>query len=376
MKIAMIGQKGIPSRAGGIEIHVEELSKRLVQLGLKVDVYCRKGYCRAEETGYNGIELKYAPYIQTKHMDSITHTFFATIKALLAKTDIFHYHALGPSTLAFIPRLLGKKVVCTVHGLDWKRGKWGGFAKKYLLFGEYSTAQFSHMTINVSNNLVHYYKSKYHKETVYIPNGIEKKDIMEPDIIRRKYSLGKDGYILFLARLVPEKGAHYLIEAYKSIDTCKKLVIAGGASHSEEYVKSIYHLAGNDDRILFTGHVEGNELAELYSNAYLYVLPSDIEGLPISLLEAMSYGNCCLTSDIKENASVIEEMGYTFKSGDVNDLRRVLAELLEKGNEINKIKSKVRKFVLEKYNWDEAAYKTLQVYNNVMERATQGVPSA
>jgi len=365
MKIAMIGQKGIPSRAGGIEIHVEELSKLLVNLGCEVEVYCRKKYCDVLLNEYNGIRLKYTPFIGTKHLEAITHTFFSTIKALLSKTDIFHYHALGPSTLAFIPRLFGKKVVCTVHGLDWQRGKWGGLASRYLLLGEYATAKFAHKTINVSKSLVKYYKDKYNKETVYIPNGVDKKEICEPDIIVKKYNLKKDGYILFLSRLVPEKGAHYLINAYKNLNSDKKLVIAGGASHSNDYVKEIHYLADNNSNIIFTGFVKGKELEELYANSYIYVLPSDIEGLPISLLEAMSYGNCCLVSNIPENTDVIENMGYTFKKGNVEELTSILHNLLENEENVNLIRKKVSSFVLEKYKWEEIANKTFELYKNL-----------
>lgn len=368
MKIAMIGQKGLPSRAGGIEIHVEEIAKRLVNYNCEVDVYCRKGYCETLQKEFNGVKVKYAPYFHTKHLDAITHTFFSTIKALFSKTNIFHYHALGPSTLAFIPRLFGKKVVCTVHGLDWQRGKWGGFATKFLKFGEYATAKFSNATINVSKNLVSYYKSKYNKDTVYIPNGIDKQNILEPNIILKKYNLNKNDYILFLARLVPEKGAHYLIEAYKKLKTKKMLVIAGGASHSDKYVKDLANLAENNNRILFTGFVQGNELAELYSNAYLYVLPSDIEGLPISLLEAMSYGNCCVTSDIPENVDVIEDIGYTFKKGDVKDLSIVLQKVLDEKDTVALIKEKVQNFVLTKYKWEDIANRTFILYKNVLEK--------
>ena len=369
MKIAMIGQKGIPSRAGGIEIHVEEIGKRLVQYGCEVEVYCRKGYCNIEEENFLGIKIKHAPFIHTKHLDAITHTFFSTMKALFSRVDIFHYHALGPSTLALIPRLFGKKVVCTVHGLDWQRGKWGGAATSFLKFGEYASAKFPHATINVSSNLVKYYKEKYNISTTYIPNGIERQVIIEPNIILKKYSLRKDDYILFLARLVPEKGAHYLIEAYKSLNTNKKLVVAGGTSHSDKYVKELYDLAEDNNNIIFTGFVKGKELAELYSNAYVYVLPSDIEGLPISLLEAMSYGNCCLVSDIPENTSVIESFGYSFIRGDVNDLSNVLSKLIEKKEDVERIKSNVQEYVLLNYSWEEIANSTLNFYKEIIKKS-------
>ncbi len=365
MRIAMIGQKGIPSRSGGIEVHVEEISKRLVEMDCEVDVYCRKGYCSEKQVRmYKGINIKYSPYIHSKHLDAITHTFTSTIKALFSGCDIFHYHALGPATLSFIPRIFGKKVVCTVHGLDWQRGKWGGFASRYLKFGEYASVKFANLTINVSENLVDYYDKKYGIETVFIPNGAEKHDIIEPDTIKVKYNLERDNYILFLARLVPEKGAHYLIQAYKKAKTDKKLVIAGGSSHSNDYEEELHCLAENNPNIIFTGYVSGRELEELYSNAYFYVLPSDIEGLPISLLEAMSYGNCCLTSDIPENINVISNMGYHFKKADIDDLIAQMNALVSNTDLVYSIKERVKDFVLEKYNWEDITIRTLNVYKN------------
>lgn len=368
MKIAMIGQKGIPSRSGGIEIHVEEISKRLVKIDCEVDVYCRKGYCSNSSDCYEGIHLKFAPYIHSKHLDAITHTFTSTIKALFSGCDIFHYHALGPATLSFIPRIFGKKVVCTVHGLDWQRGKWGGFASKYLKFGEYASARFAHKTINVSENLVKYYSEKYGIDTKFIPNGVEKHDKVEPDIIKSSYGLEKDSYILFLARLVPEKGAHYLIEAYKKLKTDKKLVIAGGSSHSTEYETSLHNLGEDNQNIIFTGFVSGQLLEELYSNAYLYVLPSDIEGLPISLLEAMSFGNCCLTSDIPENQTVVKNMGFTFKKGDVDDLYRSIDKLLNNQEVVYNIRDEAQKYVCDKYNWENITCSTYEVYRSLISK--------
>ncbi len=368
MKVAMIGQKGIPSRAGGIEIHVEEISKRLVYLDCEVEAYCRKGYCDKEfnDSKYEGITIKYTPFIKSKHLDAITHTFTATIRALLSKCDIFHYHALGPSTLAFIPRLFRKKVVCTVHGLDWQRGKWGKFASSYLKFGEYSTAKFSHKTINVSKNLVDHYREKYNLKTTYIPNGVERPELRKPLSIKDKYQLNTDDYILFLARLVPEKGIHYLIDAYSKIKTEKKLVIAGGASHSSDYENELRNMARENKNIIFTGFVRGEELAELYSNAYFYVLPSDIEGLPISLLEAMSYGNCCLVSDIPENIAVVSTMGYSFEKSNPDDLADKLNMLIQDESKVLSVKKYAGDYILRKYNWDRIAVETKNVYKELM----------
>jgi len=374
MKIAMIGQKAIPSRTGGIEIHVEEISKRIVKKGIGINVYCRKGYCEQVHNGkYEGINICYTPFIKSKHLDAITHTLTATIHALFSGCDIFHYHALGPSTLAFLPRLFGRKVICTVHGLDWQRGKWKGFATKYLKFGEYATAKFSHKTINVSQNLVKYYKDKYGLDTQYIPNGVEEPETLNADIIKTKYGLSKNDYILFLARLVPEKGVHYLIEAYKKLKTQKKLVIAGGSSHSNEYEKELHDMAKGNNNIIFTGFVSGRELEELYSNAYIYVLPSDVEGLPISLLEAMSYGKACLVSDIPQNLEVIQKgkedrYGFSFRSGNIGSLAKKLDYLLNNPVLLERMGIEVQNHVIKEYNWDKITDETLSIYRQVLDK--------
>ncbi|WP_027628985.1 glycosyltransferase family 4 protein [Ruminiclostridium cellobioparum] len=380
MKIAMIGQKGIPSRAGGIEIHVEEISKRLACLGYEVEVYCRKNYCDTDPKNkkYCGTALKFTPFINTKHLDAITHTFTATIHALLSGCDIFHYHALGPSTLSFLPRIFGKKVVCTVHGLDWQRGKWGRLASAYLKFGEYAAAKFSHKLISVSKNLADYYKEKYGKDAVYIPNGVERPDMLKPLIIKEKYGLDYNDYVLFLARIVPEKGAHYLIEAFKRADTDKKLVIAGGLSHSGDYGRQLEQLSRDNENIIFTGFVRDRELAELYSNAYFYVLPSDVEGLPISLLEAMSYGCCCLVSNITENTDVIGTMGYSFEKSRVEDLLNKIDLLIKDKSKVENVRKRVSAYILHKYNWDRIAVETKNIYKSLgksgkkAERRLQG----
>jgi glycosyltransferase involved in cell wall biosynthesis len=354
----MIGQKGIPSRANGIDIHVEELSKRLVYLGYEVEAYCTKSHCDRVfiHKKFAGIVIKYS---------SIAHTFTATLKALLSSCDIFHYHGLGPSSLAFIPRVFGKKVVCTVHGLDWQRGKMPRLKVDFLKFGEYATAKFAHKTINVSKNLVEYYRDKYKLETEYIPNGIDRPDILKSNIIRQEYGLETNRYILFLSRLAPEKGAHYLIEAFNQISTDKKLVIAGGNNKPNHYERQLRNMAENNKNIIFTGFVRDQELAELYSNTYFYVLPSNVEGMPISLLEAMSYSNCCLVSDIPDNMAVISTMGYSFEKANVADLVDKLNMLLNNESKVLNVKKYSGEYIIRKYNWDQVALKTSNIYKSL-----------
>lgn len=361
MKIAYIGQKGIPSRAGGVEIHVEEIAKYMAKDN-DVTVYCRRNYCSQYFKEYKGIHIKYINSINSKHLDAITYTFLATIDAIKQKNQIIHYHALGPSLLSFIPKLFGIKVISTCHGLDWKRDKWNKIAKKVLKLGEYASVKFPDKTIAVSNSISCYLKEKYKKDIIYIPNGIDKKVCREVDEIRNKYNLDKNGYILFLARLVPEKGAHYLIDAFNKCKTNKKLVIVGGSSHSDDYVECLHGKAKDNKNIIFTGFLSGEILDELYYNAYLYVLPSEIEGLPISLLEAMAYGQCCLVSNIKENLEVIEDKAIAFKSKSVEDLQQKLQYLIDNTEIVNRYKSESKKYVLKKYNWDDVSKRTQNVY--------------
>ncbi len=372
MKIAMIGQKRIPSREGGVEIVVEELSTRLVNLGYEVICYNRSGKHSLDENinidnsrEYKGVKLIKCFTIDKKGLAALTSSFVATIKALFSKADVIHYHAEGPCVMIWIIKWFSKKrVIATIHGLDWQRAKWGGFASKYIKFGEKIAAKYADEIIVLSKNIQKYFKETYNRKTNYIPNGINEPTSMKPDIIRRKYNLKKDSYILFLGRLVPEKGVHYLIKAYQNLNTSKKLVIAGGSSDTNSYKEELISLANNNKNIIFTGFVEGYELAELYSNAYIYCLPSDLEGMPISLLEAMSYGNCCLVSNIPECTEVIEDKGLTFKKSNIKNLELELNKLLQNKKIIEKYQSQAQKYILEKYNWDDIVKKILKLYKD------------
>lgn len=367
MKIAMIGQKGIPSRSGGIEVHVEEIAKRLVKKGCDVEVYCRKAHCLEKSRFFCGIRTIFTPYINSKSLEAISHSLVSVLIAILRRSDVIHFHALGPSTLAFLPRIFGIKVVCTVHGLDWKRDKWGRLSKKYLMYGECATAKLANRTITVSESLVDYYKEKYGKEIEYISNGIEVKECVPANIITEKFRLEENSFILYLGRLVPEKGVHYLIQAYKRVNTSKKLVIAGGSSHSNGYERELHEMAGGNPDIIFTGFILGEMLEEIMSNAYIYVLPSDVEGMPISLLEALSYGRCCLVSDIGENKAVVSSYGYTFKQGDTDDLAYKLQMLLDNEEMTNNNRNRIIEYIEGEFSWDNSAEQTYRLYKKLLE---------
>ena len=371
MKIAMIGHKRIPSREGGVEVVVEQLSKRLVKKGHQVEVYNRKGKNVQDKNvdnnvrklkNYEGAKIITIPTINKKGIDAFLYSFFASFRALFGHYDVLHYHAEGSCAMLWIPHLFHKKIIVTIHGLDWQRSKWGGFATKYIKYGEKCAAKYADEIIVLSKGVQKYFKDTYGRETVVIPNGVEKPEIKEARIIKNKYGLDKDSYILFLARIVPEKGLDYLIDAYNKIETDKKLVIAGGASHTNNYLQHIKEKVKSNENIIMTGFVQGEELDELYSNCYLYCLPSDIEGMPLSLLEAMSYGDCCLTSDITECSEVIQEKGILFEKSSVKELIQKLQFLCDDNKIVKKYKDEAQKYILKKYNWDDVVDETTKLY--------------
>ena len=356
LKIAMIGQKGIPASSGGVEKHVEEMAIRLVKQGHEVTIYCRNTYSQKKLRMYNGVNLIIIKTINSKSLDAIIYTFKATIHALFLGFDVYHYHALGPASLCFIPKIFGKKVIVTVHGLDWQREKWGVYGTTYLKFGEFITGHFADKIISVSKQLKTYFIDKYQRNeanVIYIPNGVTIENGIEPNEIK-ELGLNKNEYILYLARLVPEKGAHYLIEAYNKLYTDKKLVIAGGSSFSDEYVEKLNKQASANDKIIFTGNVSGNLLIELYCNCFLYVLPSDIEGMPLTLLEALSFGKQVLVSNIQENLQVIENIDncYYFIKSDVYDLYNKMNFIISQGKSYN-IEATI-KIIEQQYSWENA----------------------
>ncbi len=368
-RIAMIGHKRIPSREGGVEIVVYELATRLVERGYQVDAYNRRGkhvsgkqFMESVGKNHKGIRILSIPTFESGKLNAIVYSFLATVRALFGRYDCIHFHAEGPCTMIWIPKLFGIRCIATIHGLDWQRAKWGNFATKVLKYGEKMAVKYADELIVLSANTQEYFREEYGRNTIFIPNGISRPEPMEAKEIIEKWGLERDEYILFLARVVPEKGAHYLVEAYERLNTDKKLVIAGGSSHSSGYYQELKELATVDQRILFTNFVGGRALEELFSNAYCFVLPSDIEGMAISLLEAMSYGNCCLVSDIRENTEVVEEYAEHFRAADVDDLYCKLKKLVDNPELVKDYKDKAIDYICNKYSWDRVVDETVKLY--------------
>ena len=288
MAIAMFGQKRL-SREGGIEIVVKELCTRMAKNGYTVTCYNRSGHHVSgaeydKKTEYEGINQKCVPTIEKKGLAAVSSSFFAALYSAFGKYNVVHIHAEGPAFFSWLPKLLGKRVIVTVHGLDWQREKWkSGFGSKFIKQGEKNAVKYADEIIVLSKGVHDYFRNQYGRETRFIPNGVNRPEIRKAELITDKFGLTKDSYILFLGRLVPEKGIRYLIEAFKNVKTEKKLVIAGGSSDTDSFMKELKELAKDDKRIIFTGFVQGQMLEELYSNAYIYTLPSDLEGMPLSL---------------------------------------------------------------------------------------------
>ncbi|MCX6793015.1 MAG: glycosyltransferase family 4 protein [Candidatus Falkowbacteria bacterium] len=371
MKIIFIGQKGLPSLSGGVEKHVEELAVRLAGRGHEVMAYTRPHYTDPKLTDYKGVELVSLPSLKTKNLDAISHTFLACLDLFRQKADIIHFHSIGPSSLIWLARIIkpSAKIISTFHCQDYYHQKWNFFGRIYLKFGEWMSCHAADMTITVSESLQDYALKAYGVTTDYIPNGVPVADLKEANEITKLWNLNKDSYVLTVSRFVRHKGLHYLINAFRNTITDKKLVIVGEGAFTDDYVKELKALAKGDDRIIFTGAQHGDVLKELLSNAYLFVQPSESEGLSIALLEAMSYGKTALVSDIAENKEAIAKAGITFRSKDTTDLAIRLNELLLDPARVALLGEQAKQRAISEYNWENIVSATEETYAVVIASA-------
>ena len=373
MRIRFIGQKGIPARFGGVEFHVESLAEGLAGRGNDVAVYVRPWYTPRGLKSYQGVRLVHLPTLNTKHGDAAVHSFLCSVQAIFSDADIIHYHAIGPAFFSILPRLFGKKVVVTVHRLDWEAAKWGPVARLLLKAGEYVSVKVPHRTIVVSAELQDHFRKKYGKETVHIAHGRSKVEPAEPRTITRKYSLRGQDYILFLGRFSPEKRVDWLLDSYREMKkSCPgsrgvKLVLAGGSSATDDYVRTLKKSQDKDPDIIFTGYVTGREKSELLTNALVFVLPSSLEGSPVALLEAFGYGLCCLASDIPPHREAIRpgEDGLLFKHNDRADLTRQLTRLVCDRAQRQKLGRAAKAKASRAPEWKEVARRHERLYNEI-----------
>ena len=369
----MIGQKGIPARSGGIERHVEELSAELAARGHEVLVFCRSWYVWPvrEHRGVRCIKTRSIP---TKHLDAITATFTSIIAATREKVDIFHFHGVGPALLSWLPKLLNPraKVIVTFHCIDRHHKKWNWFARLMLYTGERLAISAPDATIAVSKTLETYIRLSYGSDGKYIPNGTQVPGEDYDPALLKPFTLEPGKYLMMCSRLVRHKGAHVLINAFKELKRSNakltkdfKLAIVGGSAFTDDYVRELHELAKGDSSIVLTGNQTGNTLHALFAGSYAAVHPSESEGLPIAVLEAMSYGKCVLSSDIPENMELTEDHGLTFETNNVDDLVKKLSQLLEEPDSVETIGRKARIHVAKNYDWKDIAETTEYLYELV-----------
>lgn len=369
--VAMIGQKVVPSRNGGIEKVLTTLTPLLVRDGYNVICFNRDFDDIDNEYNneivnntYKGVHLKSVFTLKKKGLAAVSSSFFASIRASLNKNiDVVHFHAEGPSLWIMIPKLFGKKCIVTVHGLDWKRDKWkNGFGSKYIKFSEKILAKYADEIIVLNQSTKKYFLSEYSRKTYLIPNGVNSPKKSEKNIFLDKYNLKPDGYILSVSRLTQEKQIHLLMKAYMQVKTKKKLVVVGDSSDTDEYKAKLYKIAKTNPNIIFTGFLSGEALNELYTYAYSYVIPSKIEGMSMSLLEAMAYGNCVIGSSIEEIKSVIKDNGLIFKNNDLEDLKNKLQFVCDNPLIVKKYSDRSSNYVLSKFNWNDIVKETEKLY--------------
>jgi glycosyltransferase involved in cell wall biosynthesis len=361
----MIGCRGIPATYGGIERAVEAASVRLADRGHDVTVYCRAHYSPSRNVSFAGVNLRYLPSINTKHLEAASHTFLAALDASVRGFDIVHFHGTGPALFAPICRLGGRRVVATVQGLDYRRAKWGRTATGVLRAGAWMSAKTPNTTIVVSRTLERHFVKEYGRAAAYVPNGFD-------ELEGSGAPAPGDGepYVLFLGRLVPEKGVHYLIEACKRLTPRVRLVVAGPSSHSDDYVARLRDLAGDDPSISFVGPVYGTEKADLVRGARIFCQPSDLEGLPLALLEAMAAGACALVSDIPEHLEIVRrpdgDNAFVFQAGDVGDLVEKLSVALSDPVEVARRARSGAESVRAEYGWDAIVDELERTYASVL----------
>lgn len=375
MKIAMIGQKGMPAVFGGVERHVHDLSLHLAKNGHEVTVYSRAWYTGKNiNHDYEGVKIKILPTLHTKHLDAIVHTFLATWHAMFNDFEIIHYHGVGPSLMSWLPRIFAphSQVIVTFHSIDRYHQKWNWLARFFLRLGEWCACKFPHKTITVSRTLEKYCANEFNVKTFYIPNGVPSFGPVMSDEMLAQFGLEKNKYLVMISRLIPHKGAHILVEAFVKLkqefkDDEKirdlKLAIVGGGVYTDKYVRNLHRLAGACNDIIFTDFQAGDNLEQLYTHALALVHPSLNEGLPITVLQAMAYGRPVLVSNLAEHRELIDDNRFIFKENDVNNLKRKMQEfLLLPDEEKNKAGEANKSTTNNVYHWEKIVPQIEELY--------------
>jgi glycosyltransferase involved in cell wall biosynthesis len=374
LRIGVLGIRGLPSGYSGLETSCERLYSLLAARGHEIFVYCRTDGGKDRPKIYRGMHLVTAPSFHSKSVDTLSHVGASLVHALLfGNYDIIHFHAEAPGLFVPVCRLLKKPTVATVHGLDWQRARWKGPGSSVLRFAERRLAEHADEIITVSQDLRNYFAVQYERESHYIPNGIgEPGDGAEIDeSVLRKYGLERQGYVLYLARLVPEKRVEDLLHAFASLQTPLKLIVAGKDGPGDEYVDQLKRIAASDGRVIFTGFQDRSSVQCLFRNAVAYVLPSELEGLPLSLLECIEAGTPAIVTDIpphRELLNGVEDYDLYFPPADVTALKTRLQRVLSDYQHYREVAARIREDVHKRFDWGGIADQTEKLYFDVLEK--------
>ena len=378
MKIAVIGAKGLPAGQGGIEHYCEELYPRIVAEGNSVDLFARSSYIKKRWFSisfYKGVRVICLPSLAVRGLDAFSNSAIAAIVASIINYDVVHFHALGPALFSFLPRYFSSaKIVVTCQGLDWQRGKWGNLSSSVIRLGEKIAVKYAHGIIVVSKALQNYFVKTYNRNSFYIPNAPGVYPNSDPCLDSIKsFGLSQGKYLLFLGRLVPEKRPDLLIEAFQKLKLKGwKLVLAGGNSDTSKYISKLVELSNGNSKIVFAGELRGNRLAEIVRGAGLFVLPSDLEGLPLAMLEAMREGIPVVASDIPPHKQLVgSDRGILFNSGDINCCAKALEKAIDQPSQLATMASKAQKHIQTNYNWGRVTSDNLGIYNQNFELVSQ-----
>ncbi|BAY25941.1 group 1 glycosyl transferase [Calothrix sp. NIES-2100] len=378
MKIAVIGAKGLPPKQGGIEHYCAEVYPRIVAKGHSVDLYARSSTTDSSpfsEYDFEGVRVVSLPGPRTKGLDAFFSSMLGAMMSVGNRYDIVHFHALGPALFTWMPKLsLSTKVVVTCQGLDWQRNKWGKLSSNLILQGEKAAVRFADGLIVVSEELRSYFRQTYGKQSVYIPNAAATYGASDPTFAYgQSLGLTSGRYVLFLGRLVPEKCPDLLIEAFKKLKPAGwKLVLAGGVSDTKDFTSQMLQQVANDPDIIFAGELRGARLWEIVRGAGLFALPSDLEGLPLAMLEAMSQAIPVLASDIPPHQQLISSnRGVMFRAGNLDSLVQQMDWAVQHPQEMKQMAENAQRNVQVNYSWEKITADNLSLYENLLNTPGQ-----
>lgn len=368
--VAVLGLRGVPATWGGVERQCEELYSRLAAAGFPVTIFCRSAYVPPGRRLYKGIRLIRLPTLPGKHLETLAHTLLACCCLPRTPCDIVHVYSQGPALFTPLIRLLApqSRIFFTCGGLDWQRRKWSGPASHVLRLGEWCSARFTDARIMVSQALAAYYRDRYRVDSLVIPNGVTIPASGRPLGGLADLGLTPRGYAVFVGRLVPEKRIEDLVAAFRDGRRGLKLAVVGGAAGSEDYAARLRQAAADDPSIVLTGYRFGDELAALLDNAAVYVTASELEGMPLSLLEGMAAGLPCLASDIAPHREVLGPTGRYFPVGDVSALEAALDLMAGDAARMTALGAACRDRAARHWSWDTAASRLGDAYRAAVRR--------